>query len=124
AEEQRRAVHMRIELDAVWFDFPDSGKAENLVTAAVGENRQFPVHEPMQPASGANDVESGPDVEVIGVAEDDLRTHFAEFARVERLDAGLRANRHEYGCFDNAVRGGQSSESRLGLRIGFEKFKH
>ena len=106
---------MRIELDAVRFDFPDPGKAENLVTAAVGENRQFPVHEPVQPAGGADDVESGPDAEMVGVAEDDLRAHLAEFARVERLDAGLGTDGHEHRRFDDAMRCGQFSQTRLGF---------
>ena len=77
AEKQRRAVEVRAEFDAVRFDFADFGEAEDLEAAAVGENRLFPIHEPVQPAGGADDVEPGPDVEVIGVAEDDLRAHLA-----------------------------------------------
>ena len=78
----------------------------------------------MQPAGGADDVEAGPDVEVISVAEDDLRAHLQQFARVERLDAGLGADRHEHGRIHDAVRGGQFSEARPGVRIRFEQFKH
>ena len=66
----------------------------------------------------------GAEVEMISVAEDDLRAHLVEFARVERLDAGLRADGHEHRRLDDAVRGGQFSEARLGVRIGFEQFKH
>ena len=50
--------------------------------------------------------------------------HLVEFARVKRLDAGLRADGHEHGRFDDAVRGGQFAEPRFGVRIGFEEFKH
>ena len=47
-----------------------------------------------------------------------------QFARVERLDAGLRADGHEHRRIHDAVRGGQSSQARFGVRIGFEQFKH
>ena len=43
-EKQRRAVEVRAEFDAVRLYFPDFGEAENLETAAVGENGQFPIH--------------------------------------------------------------------------------
>ena len=115
---------MRAEFDAVRFDFPDFGEAEDLEAAAVGENRLFPIHEFVQPAGGADDVESGTQIEMVGVAEDDLRAHLAEFARVERLDAGLRADGHEHRRFHHAMRGGQPAKSRLCVRIGFEEFKH
>ncbi len=124
AEEQQRAVKVRTEFDAVRLDFPDFGEAENLEAAAVGENRLFPIHELVQAAGGADDFESGPDIEVVGVAEDDLRAHLQQFARVERLDAGLRADGHEHRRVHDAVRGGQFSEARFGRRIGFEQFKH
>src|SRR5208337_1789107 len=79
AEEERRAVEVRSELYAVRFDLPDFGEAENLEAAAVSEDGQFPVHEPVQAAGGAEDVQAGPDVEMIGVAKDDLRAHLDEF---------------------------------------------
>src|ERR1700690_2963240 len=78
----------------------------------------------MQPAGGADDVEAGPDVEVIGVAEDDLRAHLEQFARVERLHAGLGADRHEHRRIHDAMRRGQFSQARPGVRIRFEQFKH
>ena len=123
-EKQQRAVQVRTELDAVLLDLADFREAENLEAAAVGQNRPVPIHELVQPAGGADDVEAGPDVQVIGVAENDLRAHLAEFARVERLDAALRADGHEHRRLDDAVRGGQSAQARFGVRIGFEQFKH
>jgi hypothetical protein len=47
-----------------------------------------------------------------------------QFARVERLDAGLRADGHEHGRVHNTMRSGQFSQTRFCLRIGFEEFKH
>ena len=66
---------MRTEFHAVRFDFADFGEAENLEAAAVGENGLVPVHEFVQPAGGADDVEAGAQIEMIGVAENDLRAH-------------------------------------------------
>src|SRR5581483_10452261 len=124
AEKTKRAVNMRTKFDAVRFDFPDFGETENLKAAAVGENWQIPIHEFVQPAGGTNNFQTGSQVEMIRVAENDLRAHLEQFARVERLDAGLCADGHEYRCFHDAVRGGQFAETRFGLRIGFEKLKH
>jgi hypothetical protein len=61
-EKQRRAIQMRAEFNAVRLDLPDFGEAEDLEPAAVGQNRFFPIHEPVQPAGGTDDVKSGPDV--------------------------------------------------------------
>jgi hypothetical protein len=72
----------------------------------------------------ADDVEAGTDVQVIGVAEDDLRATFDKLARIHRLDTGLRADGHIDRRVHDAVRGGQFAETRLGRRVGFEKFKH
>ena len=78
----------------------------------------------MQAAGGADDVQAGPDVQMIGVAENDLRAAFQQFTRVHRLHAGLGADRHVHGRFHHAVRGGQPSQARLGGGIGFEQFVH
>ena len=52
-EKQRRAVKMRTEFDAMRLDFADFGEAENLKTAAVGEDGHVPIHELVQAAGGA-----------------------------------------------------------------------
>ena len=69
---------MRTEFDTVFLYFSDFCEAENLETATVGENRQIPIHELVQTASGADDVESGAQIEMIGVAENDLRVHLVQ----------------------------------------------
>src|SRR6266545_2235657 len=115
---------MRTEFDSVLLDLADFRQAEDLESAAIGENRRGPVDEPVQPARGADDVETGADVEVIGVAEDDLRAHLAQLARVNRLDAALRADGHVQRGVHDAARRGQSSQPRLRGRIRFEQFKH
>src|SRR5271170_2759862 len=114
---------MRTKFDAVFFYFANFGEAENLEAAAVGENRLVPIHELVQTAGGADDIKAGTQIQMIGVAENDLRVHLLEFAWVKRLDAGLRADRHEHRRLDDAVRGGQTAEPRFGVRIGFKQFK-
>ena len=53
---------------------------------------------------------------MVGVAKDDLRVHLVEFARIDGLDGGLGANRHENGRFNWPVRSPQ--HARPGARVG------
>src|SRR5439155_10632227 len=115
---------MRTELDAVRLDFSDFGQAEHLETAAVGQDRVWPVDEPVQTARRANDFDAGPNREMVGVAEDDLGSHLPQFARVERLDAALSSDRHENRSVNGSVRGGQTAQTRLSGRIGLEQLEH
>jgi hypothetical protein len=71
----------------------------------------------MQSTRGGDDLESRPDVEVIGVAQDDLSAHLFQFARVERLDAGLGAHRHEHGRVNHSVCRRQPAQAGLSRRV-------
>ena len=64
--------------DAMRFDFSDLRKAEYLEPAAVGQDGTVPTHETMEAAGGADDFDSGPDIQMIGVAQNDLRAQLAE----------------------------------------------
>ena len=48
------------------------GEAEHLVAAAVGEDRSGPADEAVQPAAPRDQVVAGPQIQMIGVAEQDL----------------------------------------------------
>ena len=85
SEKQRRAIQMRSELHAMRFDLADFGEAEDLETTTVGENRMRPVDEFVQPAGGTDDLKSGPDVQMIGIAKDDLCSHLDQLARIKGL---------------------------------------
>ncbi len=115
---------MRAELDAVGGDLADFGQAENLEAAAVSQERAGPVHELMQTAGGAKDIQAGADGEMVGVAQENLGAHLAQLARVQRLHAGLRANRHEDGGLDCPTGGREPAQARPGQGIGGEQFKH
>src|ERR1039457_1378131 len=98
---------MRTEFHAVFLHLANFCQTKNLKPAAVGENWLVPIHEFVQTAGGADDIKSGTQIEVISVAENYLRAHLVKLARVERLDAGLRADGHEHGRLDDAARRGQ-----------------
>ena len=124
ADKQKRTIQVRTKFHAVFLHLANFCEAENLKAPAVGENRQLPIHELVQSAGSRDDFQAGPDVQVISVAEDDLRAALQKFARVHRLDAGLRADGHINRRVHDAVRGGQFAEPRFGRRVGFKKFKH
>ena len=56
-------------------------QAEDLIAAAVGEDRPVPADEAVQPAAPRDQLVARPQVQVIGVAEDDLGAEILEVAR-------------------------------------------
>ncbi len=92
------------ERDAVVVDPRRVEQREDLEAARVGEQGARPAHEAVQAAELLDQLLAGPQVQVVGVAEDDLRAERLELERVERLHRGLRADRHEDGGLDGAVR--------------------
>ena len=69
-----------------------------------------PGHEAVQPAQLADQFVAGAQEQVIGVGQDDAGVEILrEVALGEPFDGGLRADRHEDGRFDVAVRGVQQA---------------
>jgi hypothetical protein len=95
----------RPEGDAVVVDF-DQGvaKGEDLEAARIGQDRPIPAGEGVQPAQIRDQLVTGPEMQVIRVAEDDLRADGAKLVRVEALHRPLRADGHEGGRADLSVR--------------------
>ena len=91
----RRAVEVRPEARAVFVDGPPRGQAEDLIAAAVGEDRPLPADERVQPAAARDEIVAGPQIQVIGVAEQDLGAERFEIAMRDALHGALRADRHE-----------------------------
>ena len=91
----RRAVQMRAKCHAFFSHFAELAKAENLKTAGVGENRPRPRHESVQSPQPSNLVHSGPQIKVIGVAEQNLNAEFFEHILGHAFDRGLRPHGHE-----------------------------
>ena len=124
AEEEQRAIKVRTKLNAMRLDLPDLREAEHLEAAAVGEDGLLPVDEIMKPARFGNDFEPRPDVEVIGVPENDLGVHLVELTGIERLHAALGSHRHEHGRLDDAMRRGQTPQACGGTCVSRQQFKH
>ena len=109
---------MRLEPRALVGDPAHAREAEHLIAAAVGEDRPVPGHEPVQPAAPRDQIVTGPQVQVIGVAQNDLGAERLE-AVVERgLHRAARADRHERRRLDAAVRECEGTASRAPVAVG------
>ena len=64
---------MRLEAHAICGDLVAVPEAEYLKAAAVGEDRLGPVHKGVESPHPVDELVAGPQVEMVGVAEDDLR---------------------------------------------------
>ena len=98
-QQVQRAVEMRSELGAIFGDAPPLGKAEHLIAAAVGQDRPRPSDEAMQAAGARDERVARPQIQVVGIAEDDLGAEpvaeVAQIAMRDTFDRALRADRHE-----------------------------
>ena len=79
------AVQMRAEADALVGHLAQRAQAEDLKAAGVGEHGPRPTDEVVQSAHAPDGLVAGPQVEVIGVAEDDLRAERFEHVLRRRL---------------------------------------
>ena len=66
----------------------------------------------MQPAELGDHVVARAEVQVVGVAENDLRADGAQLVRVEALDRALRPDRHECRRLHVAVGGTEDAGAR------------
>jgi hypothetical protein len=110
-EPMRRAVQVRRERHAIVVDAPQIGEAEDLEAPGIGEDGPVPGHEPVEATQPCDTLGSRTQVEVIRVSEDDLGTRGAKIARRQRLDGGLRADRHERRRVDDAMSGLESARA-------------
>ena len=103
-EPVERAVEVAPERDAVIVDDPQVTERDDLEPARVGQDRAVPVHEPMQPAEPGDPLVPRAQVQVVGVGQDDrgARSSRRSSGR-QRLDRGVRADRHELRGLDDAV---------------------
>ena len=86
---------MRLKLGAFLGDRPPLGQAEHLESAAVGQHRTFPADKAMEAATASDELVTGAEEQVIGVAENDLRAALDQVAVKCGLDRALRAHGHE-----------------------------
>ena len=103
------AVQMGTKADVAVVHPAQGAHTESLKAAAVGEDGAGPSHKAMQAAGPPDGGDAGAQVEVIGVAEDDLRAQAGHFLGSEGFDGGLGSDRHKGGGLDDAVGRGQQA---------------
>ena len=122
-EEMAGAVQMRPEGHALLAHGAQGRQAEDLVAAGVGEDGAVPVHEAVQPPQGLDGRNPGPQVEVIGVAQDDAGADFVQVLRGQGLHRGVGPHRHEHRGFDHPPGRGDLPQPGPGRAGGFYETK-
>jgi hypothetical protein len=100
----RRSIEVRAKRDAFFADLAQIVQAENLEAARIGEDGSIPRHEAVQPAHLANRLDSGTQIKMIGIAEQNLDAKLFQHILRNALDRTERSHRHEYGRLDFSVR--------------------
>ena len=110
-----RPVDMRTELATLFPEFADTGELEHLKSSRVGKDRAIPPAESMQTASLVQNVKSGTEVEVIGVAEDNLRLHLlAQYGEMHTFHTAACSHGHEDRGENLPMVGGYHSRTGVG----------
>ena len=110
------AIDMRTELTTLFTQFSYTGQREDLKTATVGEDRFLPSVETVQATSLTEHLKSGSEIQMIGVAKDNLGLHLlAKLFKMHTLDSATRTYRHKYRGFYLAVVGGY--DTRTGITV-------
>ncbi|OPY84851.1 MAG: hypothetical protein A4E72_02090 [Syntrophus sp. PtaU1.Bin208] len=99
-------------------DFPQFPQAVNLKAAAVRQDGASPVHEGMEPAQGGDQLVSGSQVKMIGIAEDHLRPEGFHRVGGQGFDRSLGSNGHEGRCMNFAVGCGEQTAPGRRFRVG------
>src|ERR1700743_2200355 len=95
---------MRPETNTFLADLAQLTQAKDLKAAGVGKHSPIPTHESVQPAQLAYQLMPRPQIEVIGVSQNDLRIQVFQHVLRHGFYRGSRSHRHEYRRLYNAVR--------------------
>ena len=98
-----RCFEMGTEGNPFLLDGAQRGKAEDLKAPAVRKDGLVPRVEPVQAAAPRYKLVAGPQVQVIGVSEDDFSADGVEIVGCNGLHAANRADGHEDGRVYRAV---------------------
>ena len=116
-EQMARAVQMRTELHALLADFAQGAQAEDLKAAAVREHGSGPGGEAVQAAVPGHQLVAGPQIKVIGIAQNDGRADGRQIVGRNGLDRAHRAHGHEDGRGDDAVGRAQQPGAGRAVRV-------
>ncbi len=94
--------------DALLGDLAQIAEAEDLKSAGIGKDGAVPAHEAVQPAQAPDRLVARPQVEMVGIAEEELNAQFFQQMLRDSLDRALGADRHEDRRLDRSVRERQS----------------
>ena len=104
AEQVLAAIDVAAERHALFGDLAAVGQAEHLVAAAVRQNRSLPIHEFVQPARSLQHLGAGAEVQMVSIAQDDLRADVvAQIPLRYRFDRTRGSNWHENRRLDDPV---------------------
>src|SRR5215467_11146560 len=95
---------MRSKTCTFFSDDTTIGEAEHLVAAAVCEDWLCPADKPMESATPSDEIVSRPQVEMIGVAQQDFGAGRFEIAMRDAFDGAQCPDGHERGRLDVTVR--------------------
>src|ERR1043165_5733110 len=95
---------MRAEGHALFCDFSQFAEAEHLKSTRVSQNRPRPRHEMVKAAQLTNLLPPRPEIQVIGVAQQDFHSKLFKYILRCRFHRALRTDGHEDGSFHLAVR--------------------
>ena len=115
-EHQRRAVEMRPKADSFFIDRIDFRQAHRLEPARVGQHRAGKSHEARDAAHLADQLRARANREMVRVGEHHRVAHRPQLVGRHRFDCGARADRHESGRRDFAMR----SHDPSGARVAFD----
>ena len=103
-EDMLRTIDMAAKLTTLFLQLADARQREHLETTRVRQDGAVPRVELVQSASLAQDIESWAQIQVVGVAQNDLCLHLlAELSEVYTLHTAHRTHRHEDGRLDGSV---------------------
>ena len=92
-------------LHPFFADTPSVGQRKNLVASAIGEEGPLPLHERMQPPRFFEQIRPRPQVQVVGIAQDNPGPYAVlEFIAAQTFDRTQGPNGHEEGGLDHTVR--------------------
>lgn len=90
-------------------DFSELAQTEDLISTAIRQNRFVPIHKCMQTAHRPHHFHPRPQIQMIRIPKNDLRTKFDQFTLLHRFHRPLRSDRHKDRSFDHTMIGFQDT---------------
>ena len=119
-KEELMSVDVRIEKTPVFRQLAHLRKRKDLKSAGIRQDWTVPPHEPVKPARRGDHLRAGPQHQMIGVPEDDLRLRLDKVARLQGLHGPLRSDIHENRRLHRPMGGVETSKPRLRAQILFD----